>query len=110
MAPKLVHQTTALRFAAERRPAKWRRAFMQTFMSAEKVCTLRGMPRLRISAIISSALRSCWCDPHCGRQGCFLAHGFQDCRANDALPARNEGTWPTETTSRVPNHDRAWRL
>ena len=42
---------------------------MQTFMSAEKVCTLRGMPRLRISAIISSALRSCWCDPHCARKG-----------------------------------------
>lgn len=45
---------------------------MQTFMSAEYVCTLHCTPRERISATSSSARRSCCCEPHCAagrRQG-----------------------------------------
>ena len=37
---------------------------MHTFINALKVCTLQGMPRVRISATSSSAFRSCWWDPH----------------------------------------------
>ncbi len=54
-------------------------ALMHTFISALKVCTLQGMPRVRISATSSSAFRSCWWDPH------WLITAGQGCECHEKL-------------------------